>query len=120
MNWTMGRYIDEATDEMRDRLVTAEDFLAGADWWDGRCGCLVGTATAGEHDADPGVRVVWDYVARHQTWPHALRDIPAYLRFPRAVRRFGKARVVRAIKLRAGSRLPATSETRPEHAVGAL
>lgn len=115
MNYTMGRYIDEATDEMRDRLVTAEEFSEGA-WWTGECGCLVGTAE------DYGVRVnrvrhtewhekQWERVfgsAEYRPW----RDGLAAFRYPRAVTRFGKARVVRAIKLRAAATTSRLEEAR--------
>ena len=89
MNNTMGRYIDGLTAEQRDRLVEAKDFLDD-DWWDGveGVGCLCCTAEGGWSDDLSNVGV----------------DHPAY-RFPQACDRFGKARVVRAIKLRAGAKV---------------
>lgn len=102
MNWTMGRYIDWLDIEGRDRLIGAPEFNDGVCWWTNGCGCLVGTAAhwpeldeasrARHSDAfdslSPNRGVRWD-----RTKPAA--------RYPYAVKRFGKARVVRAIKLRA-------------------
>jgi hypothetical protein len=109
MNYTMGRYIDEATDEMRDRLVTAADLNDGLEWHsDNGCGCLVGTALNG-HPLDVG-RDEW---VRHMRveFDEAWKHLPASTRYPHAVRRFGKARVVRAIKKRAGARVEIPTET---------
>lgn len=115
MRYTMGRYIGELDAEGRDRLIAAPEFSDGV-WWDGSCGCLVGTADLGVRDvaeryADtcvttfewPDVEVrrralrlcggsIW-----HKPWPESG---PA-MRYPKAVMRFGKDRVVRAIKIRA-------------------
>jgi len=107
MNYTMGRFIDGLSDKHRDRLVTAAEFNDGEHWWDGvGCGCLVGTA-AGGHPQNGLV----DELRRHwsalpQDWHRGIAPwpaAPASIRYPRAVRRFGKARVVRAIKLRAAA-----------------
>ena len=111
MNYTMGRYIDELDDEGRDRLVTAEDFSDGQ-WWDGRCGCLVTTAVGGRCAGDG------EKAARgHRLGARWQEQGPAY-RYPYAVARFGKDRVVRAIKLRAAAAttadtLPHVSEPTP-------
>lgn len=117
MNQTMGWYINSLDVEGRDRLVAAPGFSDGA-WWDGSCGCLVGTA------CDMGrlwsethaVRLREDATCR--PWGERQRDkwvrssrpgsrtfvwasASAAFRYPMAVCRFGLPRVVRAIKLRA-------------------
>ena len=130
MNWTMGRFIDEATDEMRDRLVSAGDFNDGEDWVDypdgmdtPTCGCLVGTAVGLSGGAIP--ESTWDrhfdavcamaYVSPDRMMMSVpWRDAPESVRYPKAVARFGKARVVRAIKLRAASTLSTEVERTPE------
>ena len=96
MNYTMGRYIDELDDEGRDRLIAATDFSDG-EWWNGECGCLVYTGEGATS---------WEE-AEQASYAKGMRcrakwadDGPPY-RYPYAVLRFGKARVVRAIKLRA-------------------
>ena len=101
MNYTMGRYIDELDDEGRDRLVTAEDFTLGS-WWDGRCGCLVATGEGATGAAEAAEAARARGMIAGLSW---AEDPPAY-RYPYAVDRFGKDRVVRAIKLRAGATLP--------------
>lgn len=117
MRFTMGRYIAELDAEGRDRLIAAPEFNDGASWWYGGCGCLVGTgagcngtASIWEKDADEARRcysAVDSTVGKEGTvfgeevlaveWGVA----PASVRYPQAVRRFGMARVVRAVKLRA-------------------
>lgn len=118
MNYTMGRYIDEATDEMRDRLVQAEDFSAGP-WIDGagHC-CLVGTAE--DYKANPlGIATHYSYLQRdvegadNRMWAGSL----AAYRYHQAIERFGKARVVRAIKMRAASTTSVAAESRALEAV---
>ena len=110
MNYTMGRYIRELDAEGRDRLIAAPDFSSG-EWWNGSCGCLVGTA-----DPEIAEAVMTMGAQGHSRWlgpvgvraKELCRDAargmykngPA-LRYPHAVSRFGKPRVVRAIKLRA-------------------
>lgn len=102
MNWTMGRYIDGLDSGGRDKLISAPEFNDGDDWggFDDECGCLVGTVgLTGEemdrhYDALPMAQCGTQY---NVPWYRA----PASIRYPQAVRRFGKARVVRAIKLRA-------------------
>jgi hypothetical protein len=103
----MGQYIDGLTDEQKDRLVTAEHFNDGWDWWSSGCGCLKGTAekmdsvaTWGPLNAD----VLRIHNAHDGDVPFSVA--PSWLRYPMAVERFGKARVVRAIKLRAGAAVP--------------
>ena len=99
MNLTMGRFIDELTDEQRDRLVEAEDFTT-ATWWEDGYGCLCGTAlllnTMEKQSA---------YAARNPSSPFIWPLEAAQIRYIGAIVRFGKARVVRAIKLRAGARI---------------
>ncbi len=114
---SMGRYIDEAGDEVRDRLLTAVDFNDGTIWYSQNgCGCLVGTGERGVSekeavklgDSPPGrSRFAWETrtgrcIFDGTEWPEA----PAAMRYPYAVRRFGKDRIVRAIKLRAGGKMP--------------
>lgn len=112
VNYTMGRYIDELDTEGRDRLIAAKDFAHGDKWFDGQCGCLCGTVMGVTDD-------VWwvrhDSMSRHEAMSLAVQligDIGEYsaggwglrgpaTRFPYAIERFGKARVVRAIRLRA-------------------
>lgn len=128
MNWTMGRYIRELDAEGRDRLIAAPDYSDGC-WWDGSCGCLVGTAEnmGPMWDECGNIREAFQEIfngidRQHHSgiigavtrggteWRHST----AAYRYPCAVNRFGKARVVRAIKLRAarlnGSDARAVSE----------
>lgn len=107
MNETMGRFLDESTDEMRDRVITAVEMNDGVNWWDSdeRCGCLVGTAFAGDVPYDIRYRIS---VCGPSAFgpplgvpPVPWRFAPAHIRYPYAVARFGKDRVVRAVKARA-------------------
>lgn len=104
MNNTMGRFIDELTDEERGRLVAAERFTGGA-WWDYGCGCLASTAFGftsqleGMHYSDS---IDWDV---DSGWV----STPAPWRYTMAIGRFGKYRVIHAIKLRAGAEIPSLS-----------
>lgn len=95
MTDSMGRYIDGLDDEGRDRIVMAPDFLGGLSWWNEKtqCGCLVGTVEQGQ--------VSVEYSATAFLW----RNSPPWLRFPVAMGRFGKDRLVRAIKARAGAKV---------------
>lgn len=120
MRFTMGRLIREATGEERDALIAAPGFNDGREWIDEDdglmpgCGCLVGTLPAGEtksaakslhHQLAMRAPRSWDddvgdngHIAYDEVrWSAA----PASMRYPKAVRRYGKDRVVRAIKLRA-------------------
>jgi hypothetical protein len=108
MNYTMARYIDELDDDGRDRLVTAEDFNDGWDYWSYNCGCLVGTAEANHRPSTAERRRVTTAL-QCDTWQLQ----PASFRYPKAVRRFGKARVVRAIKARASSGMSREYEAPP-------
>lgn len=121
MNPTMGGYIDQLDTDGLDRLITAEDFSDGA-WWDGSCGCLVGTAediknrlqpviieecvdTSGGWCYVPVTRLDVSYefmmsVATAHKFSTRWEACTAAHRYPTAVLRFGKERVVRAIKLR--------------------
>lgn len=110
MNYTMGRYIDEGTDEMRDRLLTAEEFSDGA-WWNGWCGCLVATGEGARSAKEAEQRARAKGIrARGLSWQGTT---PAY-RYPRALERFGKPRVVRALKLRAAAAMSSEYERQPE------
>lgn len=102
VNYTMGRYIGELDAEGRDRLIGAPEFATGGSWLENGCGCLCGTAMGIERDSwwdasDDTMRLSFRLLGSCSTW---RRKGPAW-RFPAAVRRFGKARVVRAVKLRA-------------------
>ena len=110
--YSMGRFIDELTDEQRDKLITATDFTNAA-WWDTGCGCLCGTALGFESQlegenwiAAERRRLERGYMISDWSVKH-----PAY-RYPYAVHRFGKERIVRAIKARASTKLP-TAFTAP-------
>lgn len=118
MPQTCGQYIDSLTDEQRDRLVEQKDFNSGFSWWGpGGCGCLVGTAEGGVPSRFSKIMRAHDRVQlRHYdarpNWTMLdipWRDAPASIRYPKLVRRFGKERVVRAIKLRAGARVVVTA-----------
>lgn len=116
MNYTMGRYIDELDDEGRDRLISAPEFNDGFRWWDGDgCGCLHGTACGPAVDVMGTAEWVryWDTPEGTSRFAGAIGDsivamswsrAPASVRYAYAVARFGKARVVRAIKARAARR----------------
>lgn len=140
MNRTMGRFLDEATDEMRDRVITAVEMNDGSSWWDylGECGCLYGTAFnrdiprevevenarwprngSSRATTRPRLFAAYGRVSRFDRdgdWEVLWRDAPAWIRYPYAVERFGKDRVVRAIKARAAksNRIPLAPST--EHA----
>ena len=105
MNNTMGRFIDGLTDEQRDRIVEAKDFTDGWDWWDGECGCLVGTIEEGA-GAIAIKMIAASMQVRYKRWRHLF----PHHRFPMAVARFGKARIVHAIKARAGAKVESLAE----------
>lgn len=105
MRKTMGKYIDALDADGLDRLLSAQDFSDGA-WWDGSCGCLVGTV----HDAGSFYDSWTTDEVSHLRYIRMVREHPAAFlwmhetaawRYPLAVKRFSKERVVRAIKLRA-------------------
>jgi hypothetical protein len=110
MNYTMGREIDDMMDAERDRILTATDFTDG-EWGTPGCGCLITTAdgcSGGLLNQLNSTRF-WNAAADRGRVPWA--NLPAAWRFKCAVRRFGKGRVVRAIKLRAGARIEIPTET---------
>lgn len=100
----IGRYIDGLTDEQRDRIVTGQGWTSRADCFvdDTGCRCLVGHVDQ------------WRMVGRDQmsNGQCTIRHNEHHL-YPRAVRRFGLARVVRACKLRAAATLSSSVEARP-------
>lgn len=121
----IGRYIDLLPESGRDRIVTAQgwcvDILADGDG----SGCLRGHGEGfvetgrrweswcwSEHPGKDCVEAITSSnypditVGPYASMYVGDRDSPP-ARFNRAVRRFGKARVVRAIKKRAGAPLPA-------------
>ena len=103
MNNTMGRYIDEGTDEVRDRIVTAENMNNGLLFWDPEdcSACLVGT---GEGLSKEKTSLGLDHLegtVGGTKWP----DLRAAYRYLHAVQRFGGARIIRAVKLRAGAKV---------------
>lgn len=102
MRCTMGRYIAELDAEGRDRLIAAPEFNDGALWWSGDCGCLVGTA-ANWPALSEEQRTERCRVHASTTWKfgNPWAKMKPATRYPCAVTRFGKDRVVRAIKLRA-------------------
>lgn len=123
MNKTMGRFIDEATPEMRDRIIVAQAMNDGTGWFDGEsdCGCLVGTAYGREpitrmsripqeifSEACRMISGIELFSEDYSGDEMALffvpwRDAPAAIRYPQAVRRFGLDRVMRAVKMRAAA-----------------
>ena len=114
MRNTMGAYIDSVEDVERDRVVTAADMNDGEGWWYpwADCGCLVGTAQGlGEQEKSIPTGIVYeqheDAVFRSGSMNSVpWREAPASIRHPLAVRRFGRTRVLRALKLRAGATIP--------------
>jgi hypothetical protein len=107
----MARYIDELDDEGRDRLVAAGDFTSGI-WWNGSCGCLVATGEGAKNEQDAADRARekgMTILTGHGPWAGMS---PAW-RYAYAVTRFGKARVVRAIKARASSGMSREYEAPP-------
>lgn len=108
MNYTMGRYIAELDAEGRDRLIAAPEFNDGGMWWNGQCGCLVGTALRGIVRGEEACRF-WGAALDSHPRPRGDGPMasvswalaPASIRYPQAVTRFGKDRVVRAVKIRA-------------------
>lgn len=106
MNNTMGHYIDGLTDEQRDHLIVAPKFLGDASWWDGTCGCLCGTVLRRHPKAMEVSALCWtDFAAWEQQQSGACwANAGPAIRFPRALDRFGHARITRAVKLRAARR----------------
>ena len=102
MRFTMGRYIQELDAEGRDRLIAATDFADGGNWFANGCGCLCGTAMGVTLDNWAEYSIASAAIARRLLGRFSVWENmgPAW-RFPRAIRRFGKTRVVRAVKLRA-------------------
>jgi len=117
----MGRRIDWLGDVERDRLITAREFNDGRLWWHRECGCLEGTIAGGW----PGTKVLSELAAACEPYSMSVHErvfevpwrlAPPSIRYPQAVKRFGKDRVVRAIKARAAknhrvSLLPAKQQT---------
>ncbi len=95
----MGQYIDSLNDEQRDRIVEGMDWegdngvFVGIDG----CRCLVGHAEDWWHKGTH--QIPRDRTESFRT--HRGRAV--WNQYPRALRRFGLGRVVRAIKLRAGA-----------------
>lgn len=118
MTRSMGRFIDALDDDALDNLMTAEDLSDGG-WWEEGCGCLVGTAYGmGEERSETWAATAplrWAEQMGSKVYPKNRQGVvvvrssfatsSAAYRYPLAVERRGKERVVRAIKLRVARRL---------------
>ena len=107
----LGRYLDALSDEQRDRVIKAKDFLSSDTSYVEDCvGCLVGVAEMNlDVNADRPI---------HFQMTSGDYDAPGY-RFPRLCARFGKDRIVRLCKQRAAKgNAPTVTEIRTEVVAG--
>ena len=102
----IGRYLDALPDDATDRIIRAQEW---GDTWDGHCRRLLdpvahAEARAPEERGAVGGPLRWCLrtMLLCELGPFSRRRIR--IRFARAVRRAGRERIVRAIKLRAAER----------------